>query len=181
MSYTNSRQCIVECVTFGTSQDFSTLPAHFTEGTSGPVNWVSRFLWPAAQWKHYATSLSDVPGDGWFFVAFNLTVFLLHYSDVMMSAIASQISSLTIVYSTVYSDADQRKYQRSASLAFVRGPVNSPHKGPVKRKTFPFDDVIINNRNFEIDIIRIAPYHLDVTSILYEVMGIVILDKIKLI
>ena len=38
-----------------------------------------------------------------------------------MGAIASQITSLTIVYSIVYSDADQRKYQSSASLAFVRG------------------------------------------------------------
>ena len=61
--------------------------------------------------------------------------------------IASQITSLTIVYSTVYSDADQRKYQSSASLAFVRGihrgPVNSPHKWPVTRKMFPFDDVIM--------------------------------------
>ena len=38
-----------------------------------------------------------------------------------MGAIASQITSLTIVYSTVYSDADQRKHQSSASLAFVRG------------------------------------------------------------
>ena len=49
---------------------------------------------------------------------------------------------------TVYSDADQRKHQSSASLAFVRGihrwPVNSPHKGPVTRKMFPFDDVIMN-------------------------------------
>ena len=47
----------------------------------------------------------------------------------------------------VYSDADQRKHQSSASLAFVRGnhrgPVNSPHKWPVKRKMFPFDDVIM--------------------------------------
>ena len=55
-----------------------------------------------------------------------------HYVEVIMGAIASQISSLTIVYSTVYSDADQRKHQSSASLAFVRGihrgPVNSPHK-----------------------------------------------------
>ena len=70
-----------------------------------------------------------------------------HYNDVIMSLIASQITSLTIVYSTVYSDADQRKHQSSASLAFVRGihrgPVNSPHKGPVKRKMFPFDDVIM--------------------------------------
>ena len=44
-----------------------------------------------------------------------------HYDDVRMGAIASQLTSLTIVYSTVYSDADQRKHQSSASLAFVRG------------------------------------------------------------
>ena len=70
-----------------------------------------------------------------------------HYCDVIMGAVASQITSLTIVYSTVHSDADQRKLQSSASLAFVRGihrgPVNSPHKWPVTRKIFPFDDVIM--------------------------------------
>ena len=70
-----------------------------------------------------------------------------HYNDVIMDAIASQITSLTIVYSTVYSDTDQRKHQSSASLVFVwgihRGPVNSPHKWPKTRKMFPFDDVII--------------------------------------
>ena len=70
-----------------------------------------------------------------------------HYCDVIMGAVASQITSLTIVYSTVYSDADQRKHQSSASLAFVRGihrgPVNSPHKWTVTRKMFPFDDVIM--------------------------------------
>ena len=64
------------------------------------------------------------------------------------SATASQITSLTMVYSTVYSGAYKRKHQSSASLAFVRGihrwPVNSPHKGPVKRKIFSFDDVIMN-------------------------------------
>ena len=38
-----------------------------------------------------------------------------------MGTMASQITSLTIVYSTVYSDADQRKHERSASLAFVTG------------------------------------------------------------
>ena len=55
---------------------------------------------------------------------------ILHYNDVIMSAMASQITSLTIVYSTVYSGADQWKHQSSASLAFVRGihRVNSPHK-----------------------------------------------------
>ena len=70
-----------------------------------------------------------------------------HYDDVIMTTMASQITSLAIVYSTVYSDADQRKHQSSASLAFVRGihrwPVNSPHKWPVSRKMFPFDDVIM--------------------------------------
>ena len=45
----------------------------------------------------------------------------LHYTDVIMTTMASQITSLTIVYSTVYSDADQRKHQSSASLAFVWG------------------------------------------------------------
>ena len=64
-----------------------------------------------------------------------------------MGAMASQITCLTIVLKTVYSVADQRKHQSSASLAFVRGthrgPVNSPHKGTVTRKIFPFDDVIM--------------------------------------
>ena len=70
-----------------------------------------------------------------------------HYGDVIMTTIASQITSFTIVHSTVYSDADKRKNQSSASLAFVRGirrgPVNSPPKWPVTRKMFPFDDAII--------------------------------------
>ena len=66
-----------------------------------------------------------------------------------MSSMASQITSLTIVYSTVYSGADHRKHHSSAPLAFVRGihrgPVNSPHKWPVTRKMFPFDEVIMIN------------------------------------
>ena len=72
----------------------------------------------------------------------------VHYSDVIMGTIASQITSLTIVYSTVYSDADQREYQSSESLAFMRGvhrrPVNFPHKWPVTWKMFPFDDVFMD-------------------------------------
>ena len=65
-----------------------------------------------------------------------------------MAPMASQITSLTIVYSTVYSGAEQSKHQSYASLAFVwgihRGPVNSPHKWPVTRQIFPFDDVIMH-------------------------------------
>ena len=73
--------------------------------------------------------------------------FQCHYNDIIMTAMASQITSLAVVYSIVYSDAHQRKHQSSASLAFVWGIhrwlVNSPHKGPVTRKMFPFDDVIM--------------------------------------
>ena len=75
-----------------------------------------------------------------------------HFGDVIMSTMASQITSLTIVYSIVCSGAGQRKHLSSASLAFVRGihrgPVNSPHKGPVTRKMFLFDDVIMTGTGF---------------------------------
>ena len=71
----------------------------------------------------------------------------LHCNGVIMSAMASQITSPTIVYSTVYTGADQRKHKISAALAFERGihrwPVNSPRKWPVTRKMVPFDDVIM--------------------------------------
>ena len=64
-----------------------------------------------------------------------------------MGAMASQITSLTIVYSNVYSDTDQRKHQSSASLAFVSGihrwPVISPHTWPVTRKGFPFHVIMV--------------------------------------
>ena len=63
-----------------------------------------------------------------------------------MGTVASQITSLTIVYSMVHPGLDQRKHQSSASLALVLGIhwwlVNSPHKGPVMWKMFPFDDII---------------------------------------
>ena len=92
------------------------------------LNWYGRNLW-------YSSSVILCNGN-------------CHYNDVIMDAIASQITSLTIVYSADYYDADQRKHQNSASLAFMRGihrgPVNSPHKWPVTRKMFPFDDVIMH-------------------------------------
>ena len=62
--------------------------------------------------------------------------YLIHYRDVIMGAIASAITSFTIVYS----DADKKTHQISAPLAFVRGI----HKWPVTRKMFPFDDVIMH-------------------------------------
>ena len=78
---------------------------------------------------------------------FTTPVMKLHYNDFIMSAMASQITSLTIVYSTVYSGADQKKLKSSVSLSFVREihrwQVNSPHKGQLTWKMFPFDDVIM--------------------------------------
>ena len=76
---------------------------------------------------------------------------LSHCSDVIMGAMASQITSLMIVYSTVYSGTDQRKHEISAPLAFVRGmhrwQVNSPHRWLVTRKRFLLDDVIMEQNN----------------------------------
>ena len=76
-------------------------------------------------------------------------VYCIHYSDLIMSAMASQITGIATVCSTVCSGADQRKHQSSASLAFVRGnpPVTSgfPHIGPVTWKMLPSDDIILNH------------------------------------
>ena len=73
-----------------------------------------------------------------------------HYSDIIMSVMVAQITSLMIVCSTVYSGTDQRKHQSSASLAFVRGIhqwlVNSPYKRPITWKMFPLDDVIMSDQ-----------------------------------
>ena len=73
---------------------------------------------------------------------------LIHYNDVIMSTMASQVISLTIVYPTVNLGADKKTHQSSASLAFVRGiyqwPVNFWRKGPVAWKIFPFDDVMMS-------------------------------------
>ena len=66
-----------------------------------------------------------------------------HHCDVLMGAIASQITSLTIVYSTVHSGPHQRKHQSSAPLAFVRGIHRRPVNSPRKWKMFQFDDVIM--------------------------------------
>ena len=65
-----------------------------------------------------------------------------HYDDVIMGAMASQITSLPIVYSNVYSGADQRKHQSPRQWP-LWGPVNSPFKWSVTRKMVPFDDVIM--------------------------------------
>ena len=56
-----------------------------------------------------------------------------HYSDVIMGAMASQITSLTTVYSTTYSGEDQRKHQMTGEF---------PARMASNAEIFPFDDVI---------------------------------------
>ena len=73
---------------------------------------------------YFSSSLKD---DGLVIGVECSSLFETHYNDVIMGAMASQITSVSIVYSTVCSDTDQRKHQSSASLAFVMG--NSPLTG----------------------------------------------------
>ena len=101
-----------------------------------------------AQWCHLATQM--LPDGTKPLPVPILTYFqwvLWHYNDVIMGTMASQITSLMIVYPAVYSGEDQRKDQSSTPLVFVWGihrwPVNSRHKWAVTRKMFPFDDVIM--------------------------------------
>ena len=111
-------------------------------------------------WKHTELPFDNI-GD-------------VHYSDVIMGAMASQITRLTIVYPTVYSGADQRKHQSSASLAFVRGihrwPANSPHKWAVTRNMFPLDDVIMKRPQI-ISVNLSCSFHMsmlnDVSAVVY--------------
>ena len=82
-----------------------------------------------------------------------------HYNNVIMGAIATQTTSLTIVYSTVYTGPDQRKHQSSASLAFVR----AIHRGD--RCEFPAqmasnaENVSIWWRYHDIHSNGLNPYH----------------------
>ena len=72
---------------------------------------------------------------------------LHNYRDVIMSAMSSEITGVSIVYSTVCASTDQRKHQSSLSLEFLRAihrlPMDFPHIGPVTRKMFSFDDAIM--------------------------------------
>ena len=85
----------------------------------------------------------------------SLTTHFITMSSQWAPLMASEITCISSVCSTIRSGSHQRKHQSSASLAFVRGnhhwPVDSPYIGPIKRKMFPFDDVIMymNSTKFE--------------------------------
>ena len=131
--------------------------------TSSNLNRYYRIIHrPRNLWKNVSNiSAGSVPGNGvaplrWQDISgycddkiTSLRPLQCHYNDVIMSAMAAQITGVSVVCLIVCSGADQRKHKSSASLTFVRGihrwPVNSPHKGPVTRKMFPFDDVIMHS------------------------------------
>ena len=108
----------------------------------------------ATYWYHKLSS-----DHGLYLIRFRGMIFIedqsnymlpLHYSDVITSAMASQVTSLTIVYSTVYSDTDERKHQSSVSLAFVRGshrwPLTAQRASNAENVSIwwpPFDGVIM--------------------------------------
>ena len=125
------------------------------------VLWVD-FIWKKASFTKGYGIVSNVM-SGFTEPHMTIIVCCFHYCDVIMSTIASQITSLAIVYSTIYSGADQWKHPSSASPAFVRGihrwPVNSPRKWPVTRKMFPFDDVIMSFFTGQVEMVavRILP------------------------
>ena len=92
-------------------------------------------------WRHMVSCTTALFGSmASFFLP--LAAIVIHCIYVIMSAMASQNTGISIVFLTVCSYADQRKYQSSASLAFVRGlhrwPMNSQHEGPATLKIFPF-------------------------------------------
>ena len=91
-----------------------------------------------------------------------------HHIDVIMTTMASQITSLTVVYSTVYFRRRSKKTSKPRVTGLCAGnspgPVNSPHKGTVTRKMFPFDDVIM----MAADAVALAPYVFVVNTFLIE-------------
>ena len=87
------------------------------------VHWT---IWPMTVWPRDSKGISLSTQYLWDIFASCTFLARQHYGDVMISSMTSKITSLTIVYSTIYSGLDQRKYLSSASLAFVRGNNRSP-------------------------------------------------------
>ena len=115
--------------------------------------WTIHSLWDFLDQGKFWPSSSEIPVS-WLLTLQEVAVRLQtnQWSDYVKiwsvdSVLYSSSLIVSILYSAVCLDADQRKHQSSAPMAFMRvihrWPVNSPHKGPVTRKMFPFDDVIV--------------------------------------
>ena len=142
-----------------------------TQGFTRSILWIINFgkvkhIWPRRSRHHRLHYLYILANSKYHYVLHATPNFFETDMQYNWSS-KDQITSLMILYSTVYSDADQRKHQSSTSLAFLRGihrgPVNSPHKLPVTRKMLPFDDVIMrriifHGRCFAMDINSLKLY-----------------------
>ena len=130
-------------VTLEQSQDCPSASDHYSDVTMSAM--VSQITGLVSSMSHRA-SLATARGihlwNCWTVVC--MKCIILYSSGNKITKITTGVS---IVCSIVCSGADQREHQCSASLAFVtrihRSPVYSPHKGPVMRKMFPFDDLIM--------------------------------------
>ena len=101
---------------------------------------------------HIGPSNDENVSISWYLMG-NHGVDCIHNSDVIISAMASQITGVSVVCLTVCSGSDQRKKSKLRVTGLCEGnpPVTggfSPHKGPVMQKMFPFDDVIMRTRKF---------------------------------
>ena len=118
---------------------------HMSHGMQAIHQFVTR---PFAWQKMLSEMYEEVEGTRIDIIA----IYCCHYDDVIMSVMASHITGVSIVCSTLGAGADQRNHQSSASLAFVWGihrwPVNSPHKRTVTRKMFPSDNVIMQTHYY---------------------------------
>ena len=135
-----------ECVDTMISSGFTPLIDKLTRVTSSNVTptmidniftnqfKVDKLYWYSHNW--YLRSLSNISHttSEWATPWMSSTDYF--HSDVIMNTMASQITSVSIVYWIVCSGTDHRKHHSSASLAFVRGIHRSPHKGSVTRKMF---------------------------------------------
>ena len=85
----------------------------------------------------------------------NGIVTIFNYSDVIISAMASKITGVSVVYSNVCSGSDPGKNQELCITGLCEW--NSPVTGPVTRSMFPFDNITMQQRQ----VCRYGDYHSD--------------------
>ena len=136
---------LLRCVLFGSITMNWKRVCQKKVSSAGTSNHIPRILWDIIAWlcpwclllahTSYMWGVITCPCQWYLILAQKSSIVShkCHYSDVIMTTMASQIISLAVVYSIVYSDADQRKHQSSASLAFVPGIHRSHGEFPVQR------------------------------------------------
>ena len=131
------------------------------------------FNWNMSSWDQ-SIMCRWIPDFSWDINDFDY-IFSDHYSDVIMSAMVSQFTGVSIVCSIVCSGADQKIYQSSASLNFVKGihrwPADSPNKGRVTGKMFPLDDVIMDE-TISLKMMDAILHHVWINALIFTVQEV---------